>query len=242
MEKIFALLLLPTLAFAGKIGENYVGVELGSTNIDFSYSSTTNFVATDGNGFSWEISGNYNLYQPSASDYGVDLFLSYLSANSDDSANDRDNDRWTTDTDVSVLNVGFRPYYDFGGFKLFADLGLFRQDIDIDLTTPNAVNVNGDSSEFAYGLGFEFFSGKFSIAPSISWSETPTLKASINETFNGKDMVTYSIPVSYSYSDNIDITASFSAINNDDFVHSTTSTEKVKSESTTWGIGIDYKF
>jgi len=34
MKKLFALLLLPSLAFAGKIGENYVGVELGSTSID----------------------------------------------------------------------------------------------------------------------------------------------------------------------------------------------------------------
>jgi hypothetical protein len=42
--------------------------------------------------------------------------------------------------------------------------------------------------------------------------------------FNGNDTVTFSIPVSYSYSENIDITASFSAVNNDDFIHTTTST------------------
>ena len=29
MKKLFALLLLPSIAFAGKIGENYVGAGLG---------------------------------------------------------------------------------------------------------------------------------------------------------------------------------------------------------------------
>ncbi len=78
MKKILSLLLLPRLVFAGKIGENYVGVELGSTNFDFKYSDPTHSVATDANGFSWSISGNYNLYQPNTAQYGVDLGLTYL--------------------------------------------------------------------------------------------------------------------------------------------------------------------
>ena len=243
MKKLFALLLLPSLAFAGKIGENYVGVELGSTNIDFAYSDNnpTN-VETDANGFSWEISGNYNLYQPATEKYGADLMLSYFSASGDDSANDNNNQNWTTDTDVSIFKVALRPHYDIGGFKIFVDLGLLHQDYEMDIINPGTSKVSGDSSEFLYGAGFEFSSGKFVVTPSVSWAETPSLKSSDGDTYSGNDTLTFSIPVSYSYSDNIDIIASFSAVNNDDFVHSTTNTTKVTTESTSWGIGIDYKF
>lgn len=243
MKKIFALLLLPSLAFAGKIGENYVGVELGLTNFDFTYSQTAGSVSTDANGFSWEISGNYNLYDPSSEKYGLDLFLSYANGSGDDSGVPSGGSAtpWTTDTEVSLFTAVLRPHYDLGGFKIFLDLGLFNQDIEIDIKHSSTDKAAGDSTEFIYGGGFELSSGKFSITPSISWTESPNINSSSN-TYNGKDTASYSIPVSYSYSDNIDITASFSAINNDDFVHSTTSTEKVKSESTTWGIGIDYKF
>jgi hypothetical protein len=33
MKKLFALLLLPSLAFAGKIGENYVGAQIGFADV-----------------------------------------------------------------------------------------------------------------------------------------------------------------------------------------------------------------
>ena len=36
MKKLFALLLLPSIAFAGKIGENYVGVSLDYNVINLS--------------------------------------------------------------------------------------------------------------------------------------------------------------------------------------------------------------
>jgi hypothetical protein len=250
MKKLFTLLLLPSIAFAGKIGENYVGVELGSTNIDFGYSDNdpTN-VATDANGFSWEISGNYNLYQPSAEKYGADLILSYFSASGDDSAKDNKTRTWNTDTDVSVFNVVLRPHYDIGGFKIFVDLGLFHQDLEQDIKITDSTNntsinkVSGDSSEFLYGAGFELSSGKFVLTPSVAWAESPSVKTSDGDTFNGNDTLTFSIPVSYSYSQNIDITASFSSINNDDFTRTQGADwAKVKSESTSWGIGIDYKF
>ena len=78
MKKLFALLLLPSIAFAGKIGENYVGVELGSSSIGFAYSDNDpTSVAIDSSGFSWEISANYNIYKPNAGKYGADLYLSY---------------------------------------------------------------------------------------------------------------------------------------------------------------------
>jgi hypothetical protein len=242
MKKLLALLLLPSLAFAGKIGENYVGVELGSTNIDFGYSDNdpTN-VATDANGFSWEISGNYNLYQPTAEKYGADLMLSYFSASGDDSAKDNNGDTWITDTDISIFKLVLRPHYDIGGFKIFVDLGLLHQDYEIDINS-GVSKASGDSSEFLYGAGFELSTGNFTLTPSVSWAETPSIKSNSGNTYNGNDTVTFSIPVSYSYSENIDITASFSAINNDDFVNSTTSTTKITTESTSWGIGIDYKF
>ena len=242
MKKLFALLLLPSLAFAGKIGENYVGVELGSTNFDFKYSETGGSVSTDANGFSWEISGNYNLYDPNSQNYGLDLWLSYSNGSGDDSGVPTNNSAtWTTDTELSLFSVCLRPHYDLGGFKIFADLGLINKDFEMDIKHDSTDKATSDSTEFLYGAGFEICSGNFAISPRISWTDSPNIKSTSN-TYNGKDTVAYSIPVSYSYSEKIDITASFSAINNDDFVHSTTSTSKVTLESTSWGIGIDYKF
>ena len=241
MKKIIALMLLPSLAFAGKLGENYVGAELGSSGIEFRYSDANpNKVTTDAKGFSWEISGNYNIYNPSDKKYAADLLLSYYTGSGKKSATDTDGDKWTTDTELSVLTAIVRPYYDLGNFKVFANLGIINQDIEVDIPTSSA-KVNGDSTEFLYGVGFEVASGKISITPEVSWSKSPDLKNS-TETFKGKDLLTFSIPVSYSYSDKIDITASYNAIDNDDSPHKTTSTTKVKSETSSWGIGIDYKF
>jgi len=129
-----------------------------------------------------------------------------------------------------------------GGFKIFVDLGLLHQDYEMDVINSGTSKYSGDSSEFLYGAGFELSSGNFVLTPSVSWAETPSLKSNSGNNYNGNDTLTFSIPVSYSYSENIDITASFGAVNNDDFIHSTTSTTKVSTESTTWGIGIDYKF
>ena len=241
MKKLFALLLLPSIAFAGKIGENYVGVELGSSSIGFAYSDNDpTSVAIDSSGFSWEISANYNIYKPNAGKYGADLYLSYFNTSSDDSAKDNSNQTWIVDTELSVFALLVRPHYDFGGVKVFADLGLFHQDIK---SLVNTTNITGDSTEFLYGVGFEVTSGSLSSTPSISWTESPSLKVG-DSTYTGNDTTTYSIPVSYAYSESIDITLSFSAIDNDDFTAlADTDQAKVKTEITTiWGIGIDYKF
>jgi hypothetical protein len=241
MKKLFTLLLLPSLAFAGKLGENYLGVELGSSDIEFRYSDASpNKVTTDAKGFSWEISGNYNIYKSSGKKYAADLLLSYYNGSGKKSATDTDGDKWTTDTELSVLTAVVRPYYDFGSFKAFANLGVINQDIEVDIPTSSS-KVNGDSTEFLYGLGFEVAFGKLSVTPEFSWSKSPDLKTS-TETFKGKDLLTFSIPVSLSYWDKIDITASYNTIDNDDSPNSSTATTKVKSETSSWGIGIDYKF
>jgi hypothetical protein len=242
MNKIIALMLLPSFAFAGKLGQNYVGVELGSTDIEFGYSDSSPLsVKTDSTGFSWEISGNYNIYNPSAKKYAADLLLSYYTGSGKKSGIDTDGDKWTTDTELSAFTAVIRPYYDLGGIKVFADVGVINQDIEVVLKHDNNRKVPGDSTEFIYGVGFELTSAKFTITPSASWSESPDIKGNAG-TYKGNDTISYSIPVSYSYSDKIDITASFNGVNHDDFPLATTSTTKVKLESTSWGIGIDYKF
>lgn len=244
MKKLFALLLLPSIAFAGKIGENYVGVELGSSSIDFAYSEPDISVATEANGFSWAISGNYNLYSAGTEKYGLDLGLSYFSANADDTAIDTLGIQWTTDTDLSTFVVILRPYYDLGSFKVYADLGLFNQDIEVDIKHSSSDKASGDSSEFLFGVGFELDLGeKLFIQPSVAWTESPNLKVASGSTLLGSDTLAFAIPVSYSYSKNVDIVASYSSVSNDDFVDSTTKTNKANSEPTsTWAIGIDYKF
>jgi hypothetical protein len=243
MKKIIALMLLPSFAFAGKLGENYVGAELGSSDIEFIRTATGDKVTTDSTGFSWEISGNYNIYNPSDKKYAADLLLSYYTGSGKKSATSTSNTKWTTDTELSVLTAVVRPYYDLGSFKVFADLGVSAQDYEIDVTqSGGSEKVSGDSTEFSYGVGFEVASGKLSLTPSVSWSESPSIKGPTAGTYKSSDSVSFIIPVSYSYSDKIDITASYRSIDNDDAPNKTTPTSKVKTETSSWGIGIDYKF
>ena len=119
-------------------------------------------------------------------DYGVDLSISFHNGKSDDTVNDNLTNKFNIDSDFSLFVVGFRPHYDFGGIKVFADLGLLNLDIDNKYTVsgpllPTSISdsVSGDSSEFMYGFGLEVsFSDKFTFQPSIAWSESPSVKAS----------------------------------------------------------------
>jgi hypothetical protein len=62
MKKLFALLLLPSLAFAGNIGKNYVGAKLGATNFGVDISG----VDVELDGFSFRLGGNYKIYSHSS--------------------------------------------------------------------------------------------------------------------------------------------------------------------------------
>ena len=110
MKKLLALLILPSVAFAGKIGENYLGLELGSTNFDFGASWGTGSVSGDANGFSFGIGGNYNLYEKEDANYGVDLSIAFHNGSGDEKVNDTDGDAWNIDSELSIFTVGLRPH------------------------------------------------------------------------------------------------------------------------------------
>ena len=249
MKCITTLLLLPSVIFAGKIGENYLGAGLGASSIDFKYADSAasgTRVSTDANDFSFNLKGNYNLYE-SGSNYGVDIPLFFLNASGADSSPDSDGDIWKTDTDFSVFSLGLRPHYSFGNFKVFADLGLLYVDIEtkINWEDGNSSNASSDGTKFNYGFGVEIeLTEKLSIQPIITWSETENLVTTSStygrEDYSGDDLLSFTIPVSYSYSEKIDITASFMMVDLDEFKDS--AGDMIEIEKGSWSIGLDYKF
>jgi len=249
MKYIASLLLLPSIMFAGKIGENYLGVGLGASSIDFKYADSSTGgtrVSTDANDFSFNLRGNYNLYE-SGSNYGVDIPFFFFNGSGADSSPDSDGDIWKTDTDFSVFSLGLRPHYSFGNFKVFADLGLLSIDIETKINWDDATSANSssDGTKFNYGFGVEIeLSEKLSIQPIITWSETEKLvtihSTSGREDFSGDDLISFTIPFAYSYSDKIDITASYMMANLDEFKNP--AGDMIEIEKGSWSIGVDYKF
>ena len=248
MKKILALIIIPSISFAGKIGENYFGIELGSTKFDLDTSWTTGSVSSGANGFSYGLKGNYNLYENSEYNYGVDIHASFFSGSGDEKVNDSDGDSWNFDTDLSRFGIGFRTHYSFDNIKIFADLGFLDMDVEnkVTVTTGGGTNegkVNNDGSKFLYGFGVEFsFSEKFVFQPSILFSESPDYKETIatrNINIPGNDLFVYTFPLSYNLSEKIDITASYQSIDLDEYK---TVDYSSKSDFSIWSLGLDYKF
>ena len=118
MKKLFALLLLPSLAFAGKIGENYVGAKIGQGATGLEISG----IDVDWDGFAFKLNGDYNLY--SAVNYGSDLNIDFISGSSLDGP-------LGTDADLSKFEAILRPYIKFSDLIFFANLGVVSTDIEI---------------------------------------------------------------------------------------------------------------
>ena len=192
MKKLLALLLLPSLAFAGNIGENYVGASLG----DYTWENINTSNPIDVSGLSFEIRGNYALH--SGVSYVADLSLQFLSANG------LDGTPAIIDVDITKFDILLRPYYTFQDIKLFANLGLSSLSADM-----NGVELIDDSA-FLPGVGFEFSIDKITFSPAVNFVDYGI----------PAEGMTWSLPLQYQINDSIDALFKYEGSNLDDYISS----------------------
>ena len=111
MKKLFALLLLPSLAFAGNIGKNYVGASVGYMSSNFEVAS----VDFDFDGFAFGLGGNFNAV-PLSSSYGADISISFAQGSGlEGNSNVTNALGANVEIDSTSMVLAFRPFTKLGG-------------------------------------------------------------------------------------------------------------------------------
>ena len=221
---VFASVIMLSYANASSIGMNSVGFKLGSHEIGMD--NTVNGVNSNerGSAFAYEITGNYNLLSPKDEEsFGIDAGLRYMAS----SGMPLDGG----DGEITYFEGGLRPYIIISDFILFGDVGFSYAKLD-DTSSGESVS----ETAFAPGAGFQVNSEKFNVRPSLHWVE-----------YNDNDFVISSldefvfltIPVSYNYSDTIDVSFSYRHAFG---VELTVGMETQKVYTNEFAIGLDYKF
>ena len=192
MKKLFALLLLPSIAFAGKIGENYVGASLG----DYTWENESSSNPIDVSGLSFELRANYALH--SGASYGADLSAQFLSANG------LDGSPALIEVDITKFDILLRPYYTFQDIKIFANLGL--SSLSADASGLELIDENA----FLPGVGLEFSIDKISFSPAVNFVDYGI----------PAEGMTWSLPLQYQINDSIDALFKFEGSGLDDYISS----------------------
>jgi opacity protein-like surface antigen len=229
MKKLFALLLLPSLAFAGKIGENYIGI--GTYHQTYSYDVRTNpnigSWDAEFDGFGFSIGGNLNLSQLDDKKWGADLSLGYSQA--DLSPNSEAVDFLTTfgvssteaNSDIKVKSFGLNliPYTKLGDGILFASLGFGRAETNDD-----------KESGLVLGAGYEISSGKFTITPTFSHISLDTPQS---------DQMTFGVKTNYKLSHNLNLLLGYSHTDADNLIDDGLT---IDPSANTFSAGLSYNF
>jgi hypothetical protein len=192
MKKLFALLLLPSLAFAGKIGENYVGVSLG----DFKWENTNTTQNIDMSGLAFELKANYSIYQNKG--YGVDIYAEFLSANG------LDGTPALVEVDFSKFDALVRPYYKVQEIVIFANLGVSSLSSDV-----GGIELI-DKSAFIPGVGLELSVDKLTFSPYVDFVD-------YGDPASG---IFWILPLHYQINSNIGASFKFLGSGLDDYVSS----------------------
>ena len=192
MKKLFALLLLPSIAFAGKIGENYVGASLG----EYTWENINTSNPIDVSGLSFEFRANYALH--SEGNYGADLSAQFLSANG------LDGTPALIEVDITKFDILLRPYYTFQDIKIFANLGL--SSLSADASGLELIDENA----FLPGVGLEFSIDKISFSPAVNFVDYGI----------PAEGMTWSLPLQYQINDSIDALFKFEGSGLDDYISS----------------------
>ena len=211
MKYITSLLLLPSVIFASSIGTNSIGFKIGQTNVGFEQ----NGVEFEWDGFGVELNGNFNI--TSQEKYGVDALLDATFGSGLEGPAG-------TESDVTKITGGLRPYMSLSGFIVFADIAFARGEFEI--------SGFGDASEtsFAPGLGFELKLEDLLIRPSVQWVDLGL----------GGDGTFFNLPVSYSFNEKYDISAKYEVASFDSEIIEPGVRGNYIYDSVT--IGVDYKF
>ena len=211
MKYITYLLLLPSVVFANSIGTNSVGFKIGQTNAGLEL----NGMKTEWDGFGFGLNGNFNI--TSQEKFGVDVLF-------DANFGSGLEGLLGTESDVTKITGGVRPYMNLSGFIVFADLGFAHGEFEI------SGFAESSNTSFAPGLGFELKLEKLSITPSINWVDFGI----------GGDGTFFNLPISYSFNEVYDLTARYEIASFDSEIVSPGLIGNYIYDSIS--IGLDYKF
>jgi opacity protein-like surface antigen len=249
-----------------KIGQNHLGLHLGSGDIELNYSDNDPSPLVDTfdanpDGFAFSLDGNYNFYAPNEQKYGLDIPFSFLSAQMKGSGTyafgTTPIDTLAIDVDLSIFKVHLRPYYQFDKLALFADLGLSYVSVDGDLSATGVTFGVGKASKtsFSGGVGAELnVTESLSVSLSVNWSDVemfsitdPTLPVSTLK-FEDENALTFTVPVTYSLNDKLDVVFTYSLTDLGTFKEANYDPDPVDKEDTIVsetsfiGLGLGYKF
>jgi hypothetical protein len=232
MKKLLALLLLPSLAFAAKIGENYVGFGIGHTTQSIDVRTSPNNLSWDAeyDGWAFSFGGNFNLSAPDKNkQWGADVLFSFSSADLEPNADAIDyltainSTNPSRDLEVNSLSGTLRPFITLGEGKLFCSLGFGRVE-------------NDDSKEtgLVLGAGYEATFDKITITPSITHT-------SLDDGLT--DSLSYGVSANYELTEKLDFVLGYSHTITDDvsFVYSG-ETVNLEPYANTFAFGLTYNF
>ena len=211
MKYIISLLLIPGIIFASSIGTNSIGFKIGQTNVGFEVDG----VKAEWDGFGLELNGNFNI--TSQEKYGVDALLDATFGSGLEGPAG-------TESDVTKISGGLRPYMNLSGFVVFADIGFAHGDFEISGL------ADASETSFAPGVGLELKLDKLAIRPSVNWVDFGL----------GGDGTFFNLPVSYSFNEKYDLAAKYEVASFDSEIVSPGSSGNYIYDSIT--IGVDYKF
>jgi opacity protein-like surface antigen len=249
-----------------KIGQNHLGLHLGSGDFEFNYSANNPSPSVDTldanpDGFAFALDGNYNFYAPNEQNYGIDIPFRFLSAQTSGAGNAYSGSTQVgtiaIDVDLSIFQVHLRPYYQFDKLALFADLGLSYVSVDGDLSASGITLPigKGNKTSFSGGVGAELnVTESLSVSLSVNWSDVemftitdPTPPAE-TLTFEDENALTFTVPVTYSLNDKLDVVFTYSLTDLGTFKEANYEPDPVDKEDTAVteisfiGLGLGYKF
>ena len=223
MKFLIISLFLVANCLAYQPGRNSFGGQIGFTTSEFEvtsgsaliniypYELSTPPLDGDLSGFSYELSGNVNVYETNSANFGLDLYSNFNgSPGLDDTINGS-----KVENSFNSLSASVRPFFRTGIFSPFAVIGV--QYTSYDISSDNLGWNKGTEFSPVLGLGGSFqFSEQLVFSPSFTWSkvELPSVsEADYSIEFGSTNSFKFEFPLTYQVSDFFSIGASISHTN-----------------------------
>lgn len=230
MKNICTLLLLPSIAFAGKIGENYIGIGTYNNTQSADIRTSPNVASWDAefDGWGLTLGGNLNLKSLDVSPWGADISFAYAQADlkPNSEAVDYLTDVGATspndDLESSSFGINLRPYTKLDGGLIFASLGFGRMEVD-----------GTKESGLTLGAGYELSFDKLSLRPQIT-------HVSLDDPIG--DQTSFGLIANFELSEKINLILGYRHTKAEDFNFELYGIDvNVDQKSNTFDIGISYE-
>ena len=229
MKNLFVLLLLPSIAFAGNIGKNYIGASVGYISSNFEVAS----VDFEFDGFAFGLGANFNAV-PLSSSYGADISISFAQGSGlEGNSNVTNALGANAEVDSTSLVLALRPFTKLGSNIVFADLAYSYGKSELDVA---GFKTTDSDSAFALGVGTEIDLNNLTFTPSLTWIFNDNEAAS---QIDLSEAISLSLPFDYHYNEKLDISFSYSHLFYDSF---TVSGVSIKPSGDAFSLGVKYKF